>query len=495
MKESCAFQLRPDVGGCSTIIIGKAVSATGRYLLAHSEDDYDCLVEVHKVPRIRHKAGETLSFPDGSAVVPEVEEAYAYQWSEFRGEEGISFADCFVNEWGLAVVSNNCNPCKISETEEQRGGLAYALRRLIAERAKSAREAVELAAKLVEEYGYAACRSYHFVDKDEAWAFQVPVGHNYVARRIPEDAVYFIPNNFTIHQIDFSDTEHKNFYFSADLVDFARRNGWYVPANEGDFSDFDFARAYQKLQDDGEYDREDNAMRTRNAWPFLLGYQPEEWRPFCVKADKTYTVADLKALLRYHYDGTPDDPCAAGHDSPHYHPLPNPICNAMTAESSVIEFGPVPALTVIWRTVPKACITPFVPWYFGATRVPRGYEWQAPTTAQRTHFAVPAEEMRIDPNKAIWAFKILHYITEFDYAGTHERVHRSADKLEKAWEAEQPQLLACYDLLIKDHPAEAAELLTSYTETKARQAWEWALDMIQELGERKIKENNGTLEI
>ena len=48
-----------DRGSCSTIIVGKDASATGYVLVAHNEDDYDCVIQVHKVPRIRHKPGET----------------------------------------------------------------------------------------------------------------------------------------------------------------------------------------------------------------------------------------------------------------------------------------------------------------------------------------------------------------------------------------------------------------------------------------------------
>ena len=92
-----------DRGSCSTIFVGKDASATGYVLVAHNEDDYDCVIQVHKVPRIRHKPGETIRFADAKGVIPQVEETYAYQWSDFRCEGGISFADCFVNEWGVRI--------------------------------------------------------------------------------------------------------------------------------------------------------------------------------------------------------------------------------------------------------------------------------------------------------------------------------------------------------------------------------------------------------
>ena len=39
--------------GCSTVIIGKNVSATGHVLVAHSEDDPNCYIQTHLVPRIK----------------------------------------------------------------------------------------------------------------------------------------------------------------------------------------------------------------------------------------------------------------------------------------------------------------------------------------------------------------------------------------------------------------------------------------------------------
>ena len=51
---------------CSTIIVGKKASATGRVLVAHNEDDPNCFVQSHLVPRAVHAPGETLTFADGT---------------------------------------------------------------------------------------------------------------------------------------------------------------------------------------------------------------------------------------------------------------------------------------------------------------------------------------------------------------------------------------------------------------------------------------------
>lgn len=136
----------------------------------------------------------------------------------------------------------------------------------------------------------------------------------------------------------------------------------------------------------------------------------------------------------------------------------------MTAESSVIEFAEEPAMTCIWRAAPKPCISPYVPWYLGAKRAPKGYQWLPVTVSQDTHFAPGEEELHIDVSKAFWAFRVLQYFTEFDYKGTHEAIRKSADELEAAWDAEQPAFREKCRSLLKEAPELAEELLSAYTE-------------------------------
>ena len=96
------------IDNCSTIIVGKNASATGKVLMAHNEDDMNCLVQTHVVPRKTHPDGETIVYKDGPAVIPQVKETCKYTWSEFRSPNGESFADGFANEHGVVVVSNGC---------------------------------------------------------------------------------------------------------------------------------------------------------------------------------------------------------------------------------------------------------------------------------------------------------------------------------------------------------------------------------------------------
>ncbi len=477
----------PDKGTCSTVIVGKAVSETGFVIMGHNEDDYDCTLQVHRVPRMKHEEGEVLTFADASAVIPQVAETYAYQWSEYRDPAGACFADCSVNEFGVAIMTDSCRPCKISETEPPEAGLGYALRRIIPERAKTAREGVEVAIELLEKYGYISSRTYQIADKDEAWILQVPTGKNYVARRVDDDEVYFMTNHFTIHEVDFTDTAHKKFYFSADLVDYTVRNGWYTPKTAGDYSDFDFAAAYQE----GE-DQLFNVSRVKTGWRKLFGEDAPCNRPFAKKVNRKFTVQEVKDVFGIHFEDAKTDPSEGYKYNPHGDRDPSSMCNAMTMETFVVEFDEAPALTCIWRAVPKACFGPFVPFYLGSVKSPKGYSWMNPVHAQHTHFYLSDEEQKYRPETAHWVFRTLLYLTEFDYKWTHDTIKKSAKALEKVWVDERPIVIDTYKALIKTSPKMAEEFLTSYTGTQAETALNWAKDMIVQLGETKIMENGTT---
>ena len=465
---------------CSTMIVGKNATTTGHVLMVHGEDDRACISQFHRVPRMQHQEGEVLTFADGNAVIPQVPETYAYMWSEFRAKGGEPFADGHLNEWGVAVYTNSCVSTK-EATEEHKEGIGYGMRRLIAERSRTAREGVQVVAELMKNFGYRSTRAYNIADKDEAWVCQLTKGSQFVAKRVGDDEVYYIPNWLTIHEVDFSDTEHKNYYWSEDVVGYAIRNGWYTPAKEGDYSDFDFAAVYQgdKSEAKSNFDRSDLA------WKQITGAEPMPYRTFSIKAPRKFGVEDLKKIFRSHYMEHEDDLKKDATMSPHRYG----ICRDTTVESVVVEFAEEPELTVAWRAFPRPCISPYTPWFCGITRAAKGYTWMGFKTAQFSHFDPDEEEFQYHADRAYWAFHRLMNTMEFDFQYGHEMVHQSIDEMEKTWAVTVPEVREAYRRLVKVDEAAAKEFITNWTHAQAQKAWDWADQMTLDLINKKNEDN------
>ena len=221
---------------CFSIVVGKNASTDGCVIVAHNEDDEAPeVVNHHKVPRHSYPPGSTAKLRNGGSL-EQVEQTWAYIWSEMPGQ---SFSDSYVNEWGVTVASDNC-PSREDKPELTAGGIGYMLRRLVVERAKTAREGVLLAGGLVERFGYVdSGRTYIIADPNEGWLLCVVNGKHWLARRVPDDEVAMVANTYTIHRVTLEDKA--NFLASADIIDYAKSRGWYNPQAD---DPFDFAKAY-----------------------------------------------------------------------------------------------------------------------------------------------------------------------------------------------------------------------------------------------------------
>lgn len=463
-------EINPEDGSiiedCSAVIVGKKASSTGLVLYGHNEDDpAGAVMAQYRVPRETHKAGEMLAFEPECAKIPQALETWAYFWSETRASYRPSFSDTFINEWGVAMASDSCTFSREDLPRLTEGGIGYGLYHVVMQRAKTARQGVEIAAAMLDKYGYVSSgRTYQMVDKNEGWVLQVVNGKHYVAKRVPDDEVFFMPNWFTIHGVDLADRE--NYVASPDIITYALDRGWYRPAKQGDFSDFDFAVAYQNPTQS----QAGNSIRHKNALRLILGREPEDIRAFSVKPAKQMSVESVKKILRTHYEGTDDDLSQGYSVNPH-RTGKRCICAGTTIESFVVEFQPEPELTCVWRALDNACTSPYAPWYLGATQAPQGYSWLAPELALSTHFNVPAPDLSYRPGRAWWAFQSVQDLADASYATVIPHIVRARDALEAQWKTAQADTEAKARLLLAEDPSKAAAFLTGYTNTQATLAW------------------------
>lgn len=360
---------------CSTLIIGKNVSETGNIIVAHNEDNGGRLFNMqHYVAPAKHKKGEMIKFEKNAAAIPQVEETLGFYWTQTFVPDGASFADGFFNDAGVAIATNWCGEIFDADRMEVKdGGIGYGIRRLVAERAHSAREGVQIAIELLKEYGYFHDgRTYTIADANEAWQIAIHQGNSWAAHKISDDEVVYIPNVFQMNAVDLNDKE--NWMVEPGQVERAVKDGRH-DAKDPIFN-------WRKIVAPESIRAERwNANRNVLAWKFLTGKElndPEAF-PYSIKPEKKLGVKDAMALLRLHED-------YIGEDQELFHSKSEGVCRTTSHDSIVYNLTKDPTLTEAWKTMGRPCQSVYVPLYPLAGPA-AGTAFVDGLTATKEHFA------------------------------------------------------------------------------------------------------------
>lgn len=328
---------------CFTVIVGKDASSTGEIIVGHNEDnDRRILMSQYWVPAATHKKGEMIEYEPTAAKIPQVSQTLGYWWTQTLAPEGYSFSDGFFNEAGVLITSNNCGDTVEKDEKVKDGGVGYGIRRITAERAHTAREAVQIAIELVEKYGYThQGRTYTFADHNEAWQMAILRGHRYLARKVKDNEVAFLANSYSLTNVDLNDKE--NVIASPDLIEHAIKIGTYKPAKAGDYSDFNFREAYQP---DRRRAADWNKQRVQTFMKIMTGEMIEDHNaiPQSIIPKEKVTPWDVQKIMRAQSDQV--DRSVTGW---HLYDLRD-IGNIDTHDSVVFKLTKDPLLTVSWRS-------------------------------------------------------------------------------------------------------------------------------------------------
>lgn len=435
-------------GGCSTFVVGRKASTTGRVLVAHSEDNGGrILCAQHFVPADDHSERETILFEPAGARIPQVAHTLAFYWSETLSPKGASFADSFVNEAGLVICSDNCTGVYLKDQPVKDGGIGYGIRRLAAERATSARDAVRVIGELLNTYGYFdEGRTYTVADSQEAWQVAVHRGGLWLACRVPDDEVVFIPNNFKMNRVDLTDTE--NVQASPNLVKTLIDAGRYQPAVKGDYSDFNWREAVALPE---RWEMAFNFVRNQIAHQLLTGElitDPAAF-PWSTKVDHQIAPEDLKIFLRAH------EPHLEEERDGWLHKAGNGICRPTSHESWVCETNDDPLYTVLWRALSHPCESPYIPLYPLASPA-KATHFMRPGRADREHFRGDPRNFSFKRDWPVAIFDQLSNILDFE-----RPQHEENEDLVQAWEDDmEPVRLAAQ---------KEAKFLETVSKAKARE--------------------------
>ena len=408
--------------GCYAVVVGRQASADGFVIMAHNEDDGPPQIVNHrKVPRMNHPPGANVRLINGGKL-DQVEQTWSYLWSEMPG---MLFSDSYLNEWGVCIASDACRS-REDKPELTDGGISYLLRRLVAERARSSREGVHIAAALVERFGYdGSGRTYIICDPDEGWLFCVVNGKHWLASRVPDDQVACVANTYSVRQVNLSDT--MDCLASDNIVEYAKQRGWYDPDVDGPFN---FAATYadpETASDIRNYARQWSGLRRIASDPVELSAH----LPTTVTPKRKMDVAMVMEILRDHYEGTELDVVDSATGNPHDAGVWT-ICNSSTQTSFVAQLRrdmPPEVGFCWWICLGSPCQSVYIPFHFGVADFPKAYAGESQTPSETFYNMMLEDPTRVKNPEAFWLFKSVGY-------GLTDR-YRAAGVREAAFETGQ----------------------------------------------------------
>ena len=259
--------------------------------------------------------------------------------------------------------------------------------------------------------------------------------------------------------VDFFDAS-----LAPDLIEYAIKMGRYKPAKAGDYSDFDFSRAYQP--DDTSRLRSTNALRLQTGWEYLTGIHYSDWLHFPELQSPKFKVGvdEIRHLMRLTAPKTYAERGDGRADA--FHVSADDISRSQTRESWVMELGEKPHLNTLWRCSSYQETGPYIPWFPTAGKIPEGYQWTSLEEARKVHFNMKPEYLSLDWNKSYFTYAVLGELVNFNRGLLGGVLPVQAD-VEKVFDADVAKVRE----QVKDLPRdEARKILADFTVASAAKA-------------------------
>lgn len=290
---------------CTSLIAAPGATTDGSVMITYAADSHNLYGELYNQPAADHAKGamrRVVEWDTGKFLgeIPEV--AHTYTTIGNMNEHGLAIAE---STWGG-------RPELVDTTGIiDYGSLIY----ITLQRAKTAREAVDVMTQLVAQHGYASSgESFSIADGKEVWIMELigkggkSKGAVWVAMRVPDDCISGHANHSRIHKFPLNDKE--NCLYSPDVIDFARSQGYFSGKDE----DFSFSLAYA-ITDYGAlrgcdgrvwayFNRFADGMESSLDWVMKGEGEP---MPLWVKPNRKVSVREMQWMMRDHFEDTPMD--------------------------------------------------------------------------------------------------------------------------------------------------------------------------------------------
>lgn len=318
----------PEADACTNILVSKGASADGSCMISYAADSHTLFGELYFRPAADWPEGAMLDVREWDTgkylgQIPQVRHTYQTVGN--------------MNEHQLIIGESTFGGRP--ELYDSTGIMDYGSLIYVAlQRARTAREAIDIIVDLANTYGYCSSgESFSIADKDEVWVMEL-IGKGFrasedgnarkgivwVARRLPDGYICAHANQSRISTFPLDDPA--NCLYSPDVISFAREMGYF----DGRDEDFSFCDAYNPLNFgsmrgcearawaafnilcDGQFTFEDENgnLVTRNSYDYIdyaMGYDASKRFPLFVRPERKLTVKDVADVMRDHFEGTPMD--------------------------------------------------------------------------------------------------------------------------------------------------------------------------------------------
>ncbi|MBP5573360.1 MAG: C69 family dipeptidase [Bacteroidales bacterium] len=481
---------------CTNFLITKGASVDGSTFISYCADSHIRYGELYYTPAADWPAGSMrvcydrgTNAPRGSVPQP----PHTYQVVGYLNE----------NQVGLGETTFGGR----EELMDPTGIVDYGSLMFIAlERSRSAREAIQVMAELVEAYGYGSDgESFSISDPNEVWYMEImPKGYTpvttktgdtinadrgavWVAIRIPDGYVSGHANAARITtfplrngKTSITDKDWKKLYnpqvevvYKHDVIDFARRKGYF----NGKDKDFDFSAAYAPVDFSAARICDLRVWTMFNKvcdgmdeyWDYVTGKDLSHRMPLYVKPNRKISLSDMMAFQRDHFQGTELDktldPGAGPFGSPYRcNPLywnydGKPYFNERSIEVFQTGFSfiaqcrswlPNPIGGIIWFGVDDTNSTVYTPFYCSITEVPVEYR------------VGNGDMLTYSDNAAFWVFNRLAHFKYLYYNRVIEDIQAKQKELEDGYQGLISQIDAKALKLYAKDPEQAIQQLTNF---------------------------------
>lgn len=473
------------VSACTGFIIGKDLTTDGSTLYGRTED----LEPNHNKNFV---VRERKYNKDGDRFVDETNgfsfdlPAVSYKYTavpDVTPEQGV-FDEAGFNEEGVSIsatVSASANDDIQKIDPYVKDGIAEsALTSVVLPHVKTAKEGVELLAKIVREKGAAEGNIVTIADKTGVWYMEILSGHQYAAIKFPDDKYAVFPNTFFLGSVDKNDTE--NTILSADLEKIARDAGTYKEIN----GSFHVAQSYNPPLAEADRSRVWSGIKALDPNADVQ-YDDEYFELMHSTSDKL-SLRDAMNLQRNRLEGTdfkPQDqmeldgkgiPDKTKADPVYKYPISNP--NVMEAHIFQLKEN-LPASTgggILWLAMGSPRNAPYLPYYGNISN-----------TSQ------PYQEMSTAYNENSWYWtvsRINDLVAKYPELFEDGSIRSEIERMESQWMEEQP----AHDneqISLSEQPEQASLKATKDSMERADSVFK-RLKEIQKIAEDKVVAEYGT---